>query len=463
VLAPSLLGSISTAWAHRTQADTVRLIDPLFARPLSLIRSHKGLDISALPSFMSHFLADADPDQATASPKRPPLNLLLLILESVGTRYIADQSRGNPVPMPFLHSLTQRGWFWANHFSTANSSPPALFSIFTGLYPVPRMQMFVMRRDVYLPALTGFLGPDYDSFMYTPTSLRWYFPQAFFANTGPHELVGANKFRNVKKFGSFPNEIDVIKAFVQRLKRAKEPFFGTYFSFIPHGPYDDYGPKYRIFKDIKRDINRYFNNLHLLDILLRKLFDELESSGLIDRTLVVIVGDHGQAFGQQRGNWGHSRASYNVNYHSPVIFYQPRLIKPRRITRYTSHVDLLPTILDFMGIKYNTELLQGESILQSSFWRRQIFIYGNEHMLSSIDEQQIKLQYSYKYRRCWVYDLRNDPDERERLNCAAYKEQHRALELFYRLQPNLIEQYNKVSREGRDFQGLRHPSFTRKP
>ena len=362
--------------------------------------------------------------------------------------------------MKFLQSIAKRGWFFTNHYSAANSSPRAIFSMLTGLYPSPRLTMVEMKRTICAPSLYDFLSKTHhDSFFMTPGSLSWYFPKYFFRNNGPKHLIGARKFRRYKRYGSFPNEIDVHTSLIRRIQGQREPFLASYLSFLPHGPYDDYGPKYRIIRNIKRDINRYYNNLYVLDLQIKRLFQSLKRSGRLKRTIIVFVGDHGQAFGQHRRNWGHSRKSYNENYHAPLIIYQPRLFKPRVIKRRTSHVDILPTLLDVLKIPYNPLLLQGESLFQDRFYRKQIFMYGNESTLSLIDKDNIKMQYLVKRRRCWVYDLNDDPDEKVRLSCRSFQEQRKALRLYLRQQRRLRKKYNRSCRQKKPFFGLKHPGL----
>ena len=148
------------------------------------------------------------------------------------------------------------------------------------------------------------------------------------------------------------------------MSKARELFLGIYLSFAAHFPYFDYGEDYRIMKDDGRLVSRYYNNLYLLDRMIKRIYDHLLERGLLERTILVIMGDHGQAFGQHHPvNYMHHKYSYSENLETPAIIYQPALFKPKAFEFPTSHVDILPTLLDAMRIPYDPSLFDGESLL----------------------------------------------------------------------------------------------------
>jgi arylsulfatase A-like enzyme len=394
-------------------------------------------------------------------PPQQSWNVLLVVLESTGFQYIFDRSRGIRPPMPFLEKLSKQGWWLKRHFSPSNSSARSLFSIMSSIYPRPQLRMFSMQKDASVPSLASFLRRTHDSFLVIPSPLTWFFPQWFLRHSGLDEIYGYHNLpvRKQSPGGAYAkDERESMNFFIQRIKRATQPFFATYFSFIPHWPYPDYGPDTHVFPN-NRSILRYYNNLALLDQLLEQLFEQLQSSGMMERTIVVITGDHGEAFGQHPGNWTHSRQSFNENFQVPALFYQPKLFSPRVIDWFTNHVDIVPTLLDTMRIPYDERLLQGESLWQHRLRRKYMFLYGNENTLTSISRDHIKLQYSFKHRYCWVYNLKNDPDERKRLGCKDHLEQMRATLLYHQHQIAILERYNRVWQSKPDFFGAKHPNL----
>jgi membrane-anchored protein YejM (alkaline phosphatase superfamily) len=399
-----------------------------------------------------------------------PWNVIFFVMESVGSRYAFDTSHG-PMPMPFLHQMSKKGWYLKNHFTAANISHKAFFSLMSGLYDFFNRETFGLRRDAFIPSLYNFLAKTHESFLVTPTSTAWYFPAAFVKNSGLSEV---HSFDNLKlstkeeyhSLGHYigRDEVETVDYFIKRINAAKEPFLGIYFSFAAHLPYFDYGPDYRIREDDGRAISRYYNNLNLLDQMIKRIYDNLKEKGLLKRTILVFVGDHGEAFGQHHpDNFMHSRYSYNENVETPAILYQPGLFKPRAVEIPTSHVDLLPTLLDAMRIPYDPSLFDGESLFQNRLQREYLFSYGYEGSISSISTRGIKVQYSLKNKNCQAFDLRVDPGEEHPLDCSPYQPQLEALHKFVDHHDSGLVQYNASLKEKKDFHGHRHPRLSALP
>ncbi|HMK51414.1 MAG TPA: LTA synthase family protein [Thermodesulfobacteriota bacterium] len=364
-----------------------------------------------------------------------PWNIVFIIMESVGTRYIFDSSHGNPMPMPFLHKISKEGWYLKKHFTTSNVSTKAVFSLFSGLYDFFNRETFGTRPDAEVPAISDWVGEGYDRFLVTPSSISWYFPERFVKNSGLSEVHSYENltFEIKEEFHSLGHyiardEIQTMDFFIRRLSKAQEPFLGVYISFAAHFPYFDYGEDYRIMKDDGGLTSRYYNNLNLLDHMIKRVYDHLKEQGRLERTILVIVGDHGQAFGQHHSNnFMHYRYSYNENLETPAILYQPALFKPRVFEFPTSHVDILPTLLDAIRIPYPSTAFDGGSLFNYKLKRDPLYFYGYEESISSLSSDLIKVQYSLKRKRCWAFDLKLDPEEKNPLDCSLYPLQAQVL------------------------------------
>ncbi|MBM4308402.1 MAG: LTA synthase family protein, partial [Deltaproteobacteria bacterium] len=394
--------------------------------------------------------------------KDHPWNIVFFIMESVGSRYMFDTSQGPSMPMPFLHGLAKESWHLKNHYTSANISTKAIFSLLSGLYDLFNQETFGIRLDANVPSLQNYLPKGYESFLVTPSPLQWYFPVAFVKNGGlkeMHHFENLNlKVREEKHaFGRYlgRDEVQTIDFFNRRIQQAREPFLGIYLSFTAHLPYFDYGKDYRVVEPDGRTISRYYNNLNLLDNMVKRVYENLKKEGLLERTIFVIVGDHGQAFGQHHAdNYMHHRYSYNENLETPAIIHQPALFKPRTFEVPTSHVDLLPTLLDSMRIPYTPEFMDGESLFHHRLSRKFIFVYGYEGTISSIDQHMVKVQYSPRKKRCWAFDLKTDPEENHPLDCSSYGSQVEALRRFVGFHDASLVRYNEAMKEKKRVSGI---------
>lgn len=352
-------------------------------------------------------------------PDKHTPNILLIVLESTGARYVFNESLtlpGKGVPMPFLQKLKGESLYLAHHYATANSSPRALFSLFTGLYPEPSDEFFSLKKSLRIKTWNRLL-PEHRGLVVTPCVTEWYFPLGLLRNNGFSEIIGKSQL-NFGQSHTEPadarNEIQTAEYFALRLKTLPEPFFSVYISFAPHYPYHDYGPDWRITPGRSR-LDRYVDNLRLLDEQLKKFFSALQQRGSLHKTVVVLVGDHSEAFKQHPGNYIHSLYSYEENLAVPAIIWFPAKLRPREVHFPTSHVDLGPTVLDLLEIGHNPRDFQGISVLRD-YPRRHIFAYGNEGTITVYTRDWKKIQ-RLRDGKCRVFDLNSDAEEKLPLAC----------------------------------------------
>ncbi len=402
-------------------------------------------------------------DQPVAPAALPPAasqkawNVVFFIMESTGAEYVFDTAAGNSLPMPFFKELSEKSLNLRNHYSAANASGGAVFSLLTGIYPCPGNWM-ATDPDNFIPTVSRVLGSRYHSFFIHPVNLTFVFPAPLLLNSGMRDIYDRKAIavhEHPDRDALAGNEIDSISFLLEKIDSARQPFFGVYFSFVPHFPYSDYGKKYHLFPDQNDERHRYYNNLRLLDTQIQRLYAHLAARGLLDNTILVFVGDHSEAFGQHLGIWKHGIGMYNETLRTPAIFYQPALFPPRSVQRATSHVDLLPTLLDAMGKPYNPKLFQGESLFRESH-RKYIFSSSKfDDSVTAIDTGGVKLSASFKNNTCYAYDLARNPRETLRLSVVNYPEQMDALLKFHNYQQRTFAEYNRSAQEGRDFHGER--------
>lgn len=96
-----------------------------------------------------------------------------------------------------------------------------------------------------------------------------------------------------------------------------------------------------------RDLNAFFNTVRYVDRWVGKILGYLEEAQIADRTLVVIVGDHGQAFEEDDWTQGTYENSHISNFRVPLVFRHPRL--PRiSVEANATALSIVPTILDLL-------------------------------------------------------------------------------------------------------------------
>ncbi|MFT4572327.1 MAG: arylsulfatase A-like enzyme [Hyphomicrobiaceae bacterium] len=139
-----------------------------------------------------------------------------------------------------------------------------------------------------------------------------------------------------------------------------------------------FGPHERLMVSLKgvtsrdRIIADYNRDLARADVELGKVLAELDVLGLTKKALVVFHSDHGQELGDH-GHVGHGRDLYEASTRVPLIIRYPKRIKGgKTLPMVTRNSDILPTILDFVGIT-PPEAVTGRSILPYVSQRKSLF------------------------------------------------------------------------------------------
>jgi arylsulfatase A-like enzyme len=184
-------------------------------------------------------------------------------------------------------------------------------------------------------------------------------------------------------------------------------FFLHYLPIAGHHPYAT--PERGPFPD-SDDASQYLNALHFGDSALGRFLAGLKVRGLDTNTLIVIYGDHGEAFGQHDGNYGHTLYLYEENLHVPVLMVLPGTWREgKRIQRTASLIDVAPTVLDLLGVKA-PEDYQGVSLLEPR-QRAALFFTDYSLPLAGIRDGRWKLIAELGKPRVKLFDLQTDPWE----------------------------------------------------
>ena len=87
------------------------------------------------------------------------------------------------------------------------------------------------------------------------------------------------------------------------------------------------------------------------DVVVQRLFQQLESLGILDDTIVVINSDHGETL-YDHECWFDHHGIYDVTLKVPLIIRYPKKMPAgRRVAGYNQHMDLVPSLLELCGIK----------------------------------------------------------------------------------------------------------------
>src|SRR5207237_935147 len=138
------------------------------------------------------------------------------------------------------------------------------------------------------------------------------------------------------------------------------------------------------------DLGRYMNALHEADAQIGRLMDALRERKLADDTLIVIIGDHGEAFASPHPTYGHGQRIYEENMHVPLVLWNPRLFAGGKTSEQVGSLsDVGATICDVLGVA-PSPAWQGRSVLDPAHPPRTYFSAANDGYLLGVREGKWK-------------------------------------------------------------------------
>ncbi len=164
-------------------------------------------------------------------------------------------------------------------------------------------------------------------------------------------------------------------------------------------------------------LQRYWNALHYADFIMGQIVQALERLPGGEETLFFILADHGEAFGQHKGNFNHPFYLYEENVHVPFMIYNKKLFpKGMQYKGISRHIDILPTILDVLGLHHKKKHYhQGLSLLEHRKNRIASFYTTWRRSLAGLRDASWKYIMDLDKAQEELYCLEDDPQESENL------------------------------------------------
>lgn len=287
---------------------------------------------------------------------------------------------------PNIWKFSQKSFVFHNHYSGGNASRFGGFSILYGLNAFYWQNVITQQQSSVLT--DEMIKNNYLIKILSSTKLTYpEFRRTAFVKIPQFiedELPGTD---------ATTRDPELARRMVEFIKTKPAGHFFTFgWLDAPHGPYsytneyEKYTPSEKTANyitvsknDITRLKNSYKNAIYFDDAQMGKIIDELESSGVLKNTIVIITADHGEEF-REMGYFGHTSAFTPYQTHVPLIMHIPdqylnQTPKDKNIHYLTSHVDIIPTIFDILKYKNpHSDYSQGKNLLDGT---------GHKYVISS--------------------------------------------------------------------------------
>jgi len=318
--------------------------------------------------------------QKEASDKKEvkkPLNVVLILMDDQGYDTSIDGMKG--IETPNFDSFAKEGMRFTNAYAAVPSCSPSRSSISTGMFPHANGHW----RNTITPSLSdgdeafgreakrvdkvgiheyiktlqevlqenGFFTAITQKFHMSPP---WKFP---YSDRNPVH-------NDPKKYK------EVISEFID--KSGDKPFFFQANISPPHRNFDSHmrkfpeympDPEKIIVPDylpdtpmMREDLSKYYGCVQLADACAGAIIKALKDKGEFNNTLIIFTSDQGQPYHRAKAS------AYSEGLHVPYAVVGPNVNRGQVSEALISHVDIMPTILNFLNLPI-PETVQGQSLL----------------------------------------------------------------------------------------------------
>jgi phosphoglycerol transferase MdoB-like AlkP superfamily enzyme len=355
-------------------------------------------------------------------------NVVLIMVESLSAEYVGafGDTRGLT---PYLDRLARKSLFFDNVYATGTRTDRGMEAVVLSVPPTPGRSI-IKRPDCHAMFSAGFLFKEkgYETkFLYAGFG---YFDNMneFFSNNGfvavDRNDLAADEITFANAWGACDEDLfgRVLKEADASYKNNK-PFFTFAMTTSNHRPYT--------YPDGKIDIPSRTGRgggVKYTDYAIHTFLSEAARKPWFKNTLFVIVADHN---GGSAGGTSLPASRYKI----PLLIYAPNIIRPRTVSKLSSQIDLIPTLVSLMNWSYKSKFY-GEDILAKNFEER-AFI-GTYQKLGFIKNNKLvmlepgKSIHEYTIVRQTLYDVQYkeiDPVKEDTLDAITY---YQSASYFYK-------------------------------
>jgi arylsulfatase A-like enzyme len=163
--------------------------------------------------------------------------------------------------------------------------------------------------------------------------------------------------------------------------------------------------------DVQYLIDLYDDEIAYFDSQLALLLQELERGGFLENSLVVFVADHGEEF-LEHGQIKHCRTLFDSLVKVPLLLRIPG-VEPAVLSGPAQALDLVPTVLDYLGLDTAKLHLEGRSLRPMIAGKEPAhpYQYSSQGSLRAVSDTRFKLVWDLATEQRALYDLKADPGE----------------------------------------------------
>ncbi|MGG7606187.1 LTA synthase family protein [Massilia sp. BKSP1R2A-1] len=307
--------------------------------------------------------------QAAAIARERPLNLVIVLQESLGATFV--ESLGGLPVTPELEKLKNEGWWFEQLYATGTRSVRGIEAVMAGYAPTPArsvVKLSLAQQNFYTLA-DGLGRAGYHTEFVYGGEAHFDNMRSFFTGNGVRKVVDIGEMRPnfVGSWGA--SDEDLFDKSLERLRTlhaSGKPFFSLIFTSSNHEPFEFPDGKIALHEQPKQTVN---NAVKYADYALGKFIRAAKQQDYWKDTVFLIVADH--------DNRVYGDALVPVKkFHIPGLILGAD-IEPKRIRTIASQIDLAPTLLSLLGVSSTHPMIGRDFVRDSETPGRALIQFDN--------------------------------------------------------------------------------------
>jgi arylsulfatase A-like enzyme len=387
-----------------------------------------------------------------------PQNVILILVDALRADSLGCYGYSKNTS-PSLDAFAQESVLFETVRSQATCTYPSANSILTSQYPIH----FLLQKDQGIPQNTPYLPEILKNFGYSTAAI----------SSSPIVRKTPSKYNPEGGFGrgfdvfkelAWQNASTVNRSVSEELKNIEQPFFLFIHYMDTHDHYNPPEPFRKRFcppyegKDFIKDGNPnpieemlyrkgsdlnltaedisylkalYDSEIAYFDSEFGKFLNDLSALGYLKNTMIALCADHGESF-MEHNHIKHCRSVFDIEARVPLIWKFPSG-KPRgRRLALAQNLDIVPTILDYLGLDWKSFGFNGKSLIPAIEKDKEInpYVFCAQSSLISIADRSHKLILDMASGKISLYNLQTDPNEMQNLSDHEPERARRMLQLL---------------------------------
>ena len=310
-------------------------------------------------------------------------DVIIIQVEALNTMVMQKKIYGHEI-MPNLDKLIDESWYFPNTYSETGigNTADAEFIINSSLF-APRSQAapvaYANRKIPGLPRVMNAAG--YDTFTMHTNRVTYWNRKELYAALGFNRYYDAPFFHFFDKIAMGSSDEALFSKALKVVKSedaTKTPFYGFFITMSSHTPFDFIPEKRRPVKTAPEYkgsmLGQYISAESYSDMAMGKFIDGLKASGVWDKSIVMIYGDHTAMVDNQLSGTDDKAAHALLGrdygpadrQRIPLIIHLPKQTTPELRTETAGQIDIMPTVADLVGLDMTQIPHMGRSVFVNS-------------------------------------------------------------------------------------------------